>query len=47
VTRDRGLDFCAGIRSICRCNENRDDLHYRLHHYPLTIVGGAVSFIPD
>jgi len=41
----QALDFPVLCGQIAR-HENRRDLHYRLHHYPLSIAGGAVFFTP-
>jgi hypothetical protein len=40
------LDFGGGCRQIARHENRQHDLHYRLHHFPLSIAGGAVFFIP-
>jgi hypothetical protein len=40
------LDFGAGCGQIAGHENRQHDLHYRLHHYPLGIAGGAVFFIP-
>jgi hypothetical protein len=40
------LAFAAIRRQIARHESRRRNLHHLLDYYPLTIVGGAVFFIP-
>jgi hypothetical protein len=41
------LDFIPHCSQIARHEDRQHDLHYLLHHYPLSIAGGAVFFIPN